>query len=1373
MWWIQLLAAREPELNPAATCGAVFWVALMLWGLAKCSAIAKRDGVNKKCVYGLSIVLTAWLISCVLGMLGRHGVLAPAGAAALLFVVLVAIIAGCVVAIIGLSEYYSDRRRWLGGSGQAIWALVLALVFVSLVGAGFYYAWQRGELEATPPIASRGGGSQTFRELNFRFNAPSDEWRKFKPGAINPDATTAYVKLKPQTFFFVIAEKVGVEYDFTLDQLVEVAESFLVSAAETVDTDDKRAVTIEGIAGRQIEGRMRIMGHEVTFVHWLGIRNGYAYQLVLRGRSQSLGALRREARQVFAGFKLLDPERVGHAEGFDSMSDVDEPYYGYRLLLSGTGWQESPDITDGFPEARVGGARVDQATSFLVTPVDLQGLDPPLEMLGDVLFQASHMDFGAMKPTRQRELEIAGRQGVEYIFDDDVDGQSYRNVARVLKGHDRAYLLAGWTLTATPQQLEVVIDTLDQMQFRAPDATGGPPPGDRSRQGSLYNQIGIRYYTASRYELAAAWFDRALKARPDDVQFLINQVDALSELGRDAEALTLIDQHAARFADHQGLMARQALLRAGQNDADRAIKQLAGLFAAGYRNDDDFETYLTLVSDTLGAEEAVRRLDQYTGDNPSVSMAVTKAYLLAGLGEFDAAVELLRGLRERHPRQYDLGYALADILDDADRDEEALATIAEMIDQGHEDADVLHLRGVIEYDLKRYRHAKASFEAALKLAPTYETTRGFLDHVSGMLGEGANTLIKTPIDPAPEPAGLWADAPTQPTDPAAVAPLGYYVRRAYVVEFVPNERYRTTEYTTTQITSAEAAARFSELRFTFDPLSESIYVNRLEVFDEAGQRVAEGKPQEYYVIDESDGTIVSQDKTLHIPVPALKAGYRLEVVVTREETGVDEQVPYDVRFLASGTPTLRFAVVYRGPRDRFRHVATPGLEAKALDGALVWSVDHPTPYRWESRQPSLDAFMPRVVWSDAQVTWEQVAREYLGDIADRVPTPGDTARIAQETVDGVADHADRVAALVGYVRDGLTYKAIEFGRRARIMNPTPLTLRNKYGDCKDHALLLKQMLESAGVEAHLALIDTATPLIRELPSLDQFDHMIVWMPGEGPGGGCAIDATDKEIDPAIDVPIGLGGRTMLVLDPAGPKLIDLPPHAAASNRISIVRRARLADNHEDLDIDETLRFTGYYASWVRTYFRGVEVDRRREWMHSVLTGAGAKVAVRDIRIDALDDRTQPLTIELRYTVRDVLHRVGDQFVGRLPALFEQDVIDAEFIERRETPFEVTYPIALDTELTLTLPDGAMLSDGPGDRAEHDNPFVAWSIESSREGLTVTMRARVETKRGAFAADQYGDFHDAHEQVRAGLSPKLALRIAPAPLAPAAPPGDAD
>ena len=81
----------------------------------------------------------------------------------------------------------------------------------------------------------------------------------------------------------------------------------------------------------------------------------------------------------------------------------------------------------------------------------------------------------------------------------------------------------------------------------------------------------------------------------------------------------------------------------------------------------------------------------------------------------------------------------------------------------------------------------------------------------------------------------------------------------------------------------------------------------------------------------------------------------------------------------------------------------------------------------------------------------------------------------------------------------------------------------------------------------------------EVPSVDQFNHMIVYAGGHR--GGHFFDLTDKNHDLASLPPMGLGGVQALLLDPAAPRFVASPniqKTATASSRLASSRSKGLA-----------------------------------------------------------------------------------------------------------------------------------------------------------------------------------------------------------------------
>src|SRR5262249_26299815 len=145
--------------------------------------------------------------------------------------------------------------------------------------------------------------------------------------------------------------------------------------------------------------------------------------------------------------------------------------------------------------------------------------------------------------------------------------------------------------------------------------------------------------------------------------------------------------------------------------------------------------------------------------------------------------------------------------------------------------------------------------------------------------------------------------------------------------------------------------------------------------------------------------------------------------------------------------------------------------------------------------------------------------EYRQSIAKLMPVSDGIRKLSAEVLGNATDVNSKIAAALVYVQKQITYKAIEFGRRSRVMNSADRTLRNRYGDCKDQSLLLCQLLQAAGVPARLALVSTAGVVSEKTPSIDQFNHMIVCVTDAG--ANRFIDATAKDLDPSLPVPYGL------------------------------------------------------------------------------------------------------------------------------------------------------------------------------------------------------------------------------------------------------------
>ncbi len=120
------------------------------------------------------------------------------------------------------------------------------------------------------------------------------------------------------------------------------------------------------------------------------------------------------------------------------------------------------------------------------------------------------------------------------------------------------------------------------------------------------------------------------------------------------------------------------------------------------------------------------------------------------------------------------------------------------------------------------------------------------------------------------------------------------------------------------------------------------------------------------------------------------------------------------------------------------------------------------------------------------------------------------------------------------------------------------TLRRRFGDCKDKAVLLTALLRAADIPAYVALLNAGedeADVEGSLPGLGTFNHAIVVVPGTP---ALWIDPTDRYAR-AGELPVADQGRLALIASPTASGLTRTPEAPSAENREVETRELFLAD----------------------------------------------------------------------------------------------------------------------------------------------------------------------------------------------------------------------
>ena len=160
------------------------------------------------------------------------------------------------------------------------------------------------------------------------------------------------------------------------------------------------------------------------------------------------------------------------------------------------------------------------------------------------------------------------------------------------------------------------------------------------------------------------------------------------------------------------------------------------------------------------------------------------------------------------------------------------------------------------------------------------------------------------------------------------------------------------------------------------------------------------------------------------------------------------------------------------------HFTYHAMGAKAPESGSVWVGDF-SPLLYISTYPDLIALGK--AYDDAAVPMAQVT---------------DSIRVkAEDITTGLTGNAAKVQALDHWVARNIRYVAVTLGHGGMIPHPAGQVLANRYGDCKDHAILMQAMLAAIGIQSTTAMVSSGRAYtLSTIGSIAPLDHAITYIP---------------------------------------------------------------------------------------------------------------------------------------------------------------------------------------------------------------------------------------------------------------------------------------
>lgn len=333
-----------------------------------------------------------------------------------------------------------------------------------------------------------------------------------------------------------------------------------------------------------------------------------------------------------------------------------------------------------------------------------------------------------------------------------------------------------------------------------------------------------------------------------------------------------------------------------------------------------------------------------------------------------------------------------------------------------------------------------------------------------------------------------------------------------------------------------------------------------------------------------------------------------------------------------------------------------------------------------------------------------------------------TGKKAREITVGCKTKKEKMEKVFYWVQDNIRYVAFEDGLAAFKPEPCQEVLANRYGDCKGMANLLKNMLTSVGIDAHITWIGTKhIPYDYRIPSVIVDNHMIctVFLDGKT----YFLDGTEDYIG-IEDYAHRIQGKPVLIANGSTFLIDTVPDLPVERNLVSRTAGFRIEQDKLVGLVTEVLKGEPKtQLIWAVNNLPGEEKEKAyyrylRESYHYILPDS--------IKASDITNRTADFKLDYKLTLKNHVLRKGNSVFVNPDYSYELE--NKKVDTARIFDLEFSHKINMDINYMIQIPSGYQVAFMPP-RIEINNPEFYLLVSYTREGNIVRYVKKLQVKKG--------------------------------------------
>ncbi len=385
-------------------------------------------------------------------------------------------------------------------------------------------------------------------------------------------------------------------------------------------------------------------------------------------------------------------------------------------------------------------------------------------------------------------------------------------------------------------------------------------------------------------------------------------------------------------------------------------------------------------------------------------------------------------------------------------------------------------------------------------------------------------------------------------------------------------------------------------------------------------------------------------------------------------------------------------------------------------------------------------------------SWQEVYGWWRGLAWDKIKSDAAIKAKVKSLTAGAANDKEKARSIYDFCAQNIRYVAVEYGDAGYEPHAAADIFKNKYGDCKDQAILLCAMLKEAGIQGWPVLIPTkgVYDLNKDFPSA-LFNHCIA--AAEVGGEVIFLDPT-AETCSFGDLPAPDQGRSVLVFKEGNFKIMRTPLFAAEHNSSAEIMEIGLSASGS-VNIKRQVRSAGIYQQAQRYWLLYTPPQLIEEALKSKAQEISIGAKLLNYRIENLKDLDK--SVELVYSFR------GPEYftdAGPLKILPQLAGMDTSLVakDKRVYPLDFTILDLKKVYLEIALPDAFVVKYIPP-VVMRDSPWMRVSAQYRQGPGKIAFSQNVELKKTTVSQAEYQDFKSFIEGLAKDLKQRIVLEKA--------------